>query len=228
MNNRLKGTIIAFLSIAAVLGLSAGLEEYARSYVREKVKKDMLVRSQEINAVYEVPSGDFLAVSGENEEDAVPDLDFLSGWAGIAKYVTGTGSEEYETLHLAGVISIPALDTEEPIWLENTYVAMRYGVILMEDSSGLEEEGNSIIVGHRNIMTKTVFYNLTDIEDDDEVFITTPDGVRHEYRVNGRFYCSPYDLQSYVGSTGSKQITLVTCAREYGNTWRFIVTLVPV
>ena len=109
-------------------------------------------------------------------------------------------------------------------------MAIRYGVIRMRYSAGLEEEGNCVIVGHRNTVTSTIFYNLTDIRVNDKAVIRTPGGRSHEYRVSGTYYCSPYELQDYVGTSdiNEKQITLVTCAREYGNCWRFIVVLVPV
>ncbi len=226
-NNWLIVILIAFLVAAAVFGLLAGTEEYAKALVREKIKNDSLGSMTGTENVIEVPADGYLAVPGE--DDSMPDLDIISGWIGIAKYINKDGTDEYESLHLAGVIEIPALDIEEPVWKENTNVALRYGVILMEDSAALEDNGNSVIVGHRNIMTKTIFYNLTDIKQDDEAYISTVDGRRQKYRVNGTYYCSPYDLQDYVaGASGdSKTVTLVTCAREYGNTWRFIVTLVP-
>ena len=224
MRKYLKVLVFFMLACAFFLGVLAWRKEYAKSEIRESMKKTVL---ESIDAgTYEVPAGDYLSVSGEDME---PDLDLLASWIKIAQYHEGTGSEEYAALHLAGVIEIPSLAIEEPVWKENTDVAMRYGVIVMEDFAGIEEDGNCVILGHRSLVTSTTFWNLTDISEDDEVLITTPDGVRHEYRVSGTYYCSPYDLQSYLDGPDNcaKQITLVTCAKERGTSWRFIAVLLP-
>ena len=230
MRKYLKGILFALLVIIGLTGLMAGLEEYAKSGIRVSVKDEALDLldgdhdGEEIT--YEVPSGRFLAVYGDGDDtEWTP----IGDWVQIADYKAGNIDETVD-LHLEGIIKIPSLGIEEPIWKENSSVAMRYGVIRMRYSAGLEEEGNCVIVGHRNTVTSTIFYNLTDIRANDRAVIRTSDGRSHEYRVSGTYYCSPYELQEYVGTSdvNAKQITLVTCAREYGNCWRFIVVLVPV
>ena len=220
-----KTILIIILAVVSVAGLWTGLEEYAKSYVREAVKEDILEKTDSGVITYEVPAGDYLAVEGEEStvESSAPDSVIeISGY--------GSGEDHTrETLHLEGVIEIPSLGIEEPVWKENSYVAMRYGVILLKNTAKLEQPGNAVIVGHRNTVTHTVFDKLTKINKDDAAVITLPDGSEHKYRVNGTYYCSPYDLQDYVGTSSEYpvMITLVTCAREKGNSWRFIVTLIP-
>ena len=230
MRKYLKGILAFCLIIMGLAGLMAGLEEYAKSDIRVSVKDKALdlfdssdAGSDEIT--YEVPAGSFLAVNGDGEDT---EWNLIGDWVQIAELKSGNNNE-MATLHLEGVIEIPSLNIEEPIWKENTSVAMRYGVIRMSYTAGLEDQGNSVIVGHRNTVSSTIFYNLTDIKKNDRVTIKMPGGIRHEYRVSGTYYCSPYELQDYVGTSdvNAKQITLVTCAREYGNCWRFIVVLVP-
>ena len=229
MRKYLKGILLSLLVILGMAGLMAGLEEYAKSGIRVSVKDEALhlfegnQNGEEIT--YEVPSGRFLAVYGDGDDT---EWNLIGDWIQIADYQSGN-NDETSTLHLEGIIEIPCLGIEEPIWKENSSVAMRYGVIRMRYTAGLEEAGNCVIVGHRNTITSTIFYNLTDIMVNDRAVIRTPDGRSHEYRVSGTYYCSPYELQDYVGTSdvNAKQITLVTCAREYGNCWRFIVVLVP-
>jgi len=220
-----KGVLITALLITTIAGLLAGLKEYAKSFVRESVKEEILEKKDTGEVVFEVPSGDYLSIEGEEGE---PGTDIIDSWIGLTGYCTGN-DRATETLHLAGIIEIPSLGIEEPIWEENSSLAMRYGVILMKNTARLQTEGNSVIVGHRNTVTHTIFDKLTGIKRDDAVTITTPDGFMHNYRVNGTYYCSPYDLQNYVGSSSDYpvMITLVTCAREKGNSWRFVVTLIP-
>lgn len=215
-----------FLSVAGVISLFLIFKEYAKSNIREDVKESIIKSFEEGETDFDVPSDDRLAIAGEDGDDSDQEL-FLS-WIKIAEYKQSRGGE-YDSLHLAGIIEIPDLDIEEPVWEENTSLAMRYGVILMDFSAGLDEPGNSIIVGHRNTVTHTVFDSLVDIDENSRVIIISSDGTRNEYRVDSTDYCSPYELQDYVSgiSGSSKTITLVTCAREYGNCWRFVVTLLP-
>lgn len=231
MRKYLKGILAACLVILGLAGLMAGLEEYAKSSIRVSVKDEALhLFDERTNGndeiTYEVPSGGFLAVYGDGDDT---EWNLIGDWVQIASYQNGA-DREMATLHMEGIIEIPCLDIEEPVWKENSSVAMRYGVIRMRYTAGLQEPGNSVIVGHRNTVSSTIFYNLTDIRVNDRAIIKTPDGKRHEYRVSNTYYCSPYELQDYVGSSdvNAKQITLVTCARERGNCWRFIVVLVPV
>ncbi len=220
-----KIILITAIAVFCITGFLTGFKEYAKSFLRESVKEEILEKKDEGNLVFEVPAGEYLSVEGEEGE---PENDVLDSWIGITGYVSGN-DRTCESLHLAGIIEIGSLGIEEPIWEENTSLAMRYGVILMKNTAHLEEPGNAVIVGHRNTVTHTIFDKLTAIKKDDEVTITTPDGIMHNYRVNGTYYCSPYDLQNYVGTSEDYpvMITLVTCAREKGNSWRFIVTLIP-
>ena len=221
----LRPFLAGVLVIFSVAGLLLFLEEYAKSYLRSTVKDEVLKRNTTDDVVYEVPAGDYLSVNGEENTE---EESFVEGWLEIAGYCTGNDDAAAD-LHLVGIISIPGLDIEEPIWKENTDLAMRYGVILMKESAGIGEQGNSLIVGHRNTITHTVFDKLPKISKGDPVTITTPDGLEHKYRVNGTYYCSPYDLQDYVGTSADHpvMVTLITCTREKGNCWRFIVTLIP-
>lgn len=225
MNRFTKVALMVVLTTTAIYGVLAFIEEYAKSYIRENVKEEVVCECQRGCSVCTVPAGECLAVNGEETQ---PDFGVLEGWMKIAAYLTGR-DEETEELHLAGVIEIPSARIEEPVWLENTDIAMRYGVIVMSGFAGIEEDGNCVIVGHRNTVTHTIFDKLTEVKDDDMVMITTPDGIRHKYRVNGTYYCSPYELDNYIGTSPDhpKTVTLVTCARERGNSWRFIVTMVP-
>lgn len=221
----LKAFLGAVMIILSVIGLLLFLEEYAKSYLRNTVKDEVLNRREDDDVEYDVPKGNYLAVNGEENTSDENAAEALIQIAGYSKGDTNATDK----LHLVGIISIPSLDIEEPIWEENTDLAMRYGVILMDYSPRPGDKGNSIIVGHRNNITHTIFDKLTKIKNGAAVTITTPEGFEQNYRVNGRYYCSPYDLQDYVGTSEDYpvMVTLITCAREKGNSWRFIVTLIP-
>ena len=129
----LRPLLAGVLVILSVAGLLLFLEEYAKSYLRSTVKDEVLQRNTTDDVVYEVPAGDYLSVNGEENTE---EESFLEGWLEIAGYCTGNDDATAD-LHLIGIISIPGLDIEEPIWKENTDLAMRYGVILMKESAGI-------------------------------------------------------------------------------------------
>ena len=232
MRKSIKVILFFVLVFLLFTGALMWLKEYAKADIRESVKSDVLKdfevsdKESSFSAAYEVPSDDYLTVPGE---DGSPDLNVFGNWIKIARHLAGPDDDDTKVLHLAAVIEIPSLGIEEPVWVEDSLLAMRYGVILMSGFASLDEEGNSVIVGHRSLTTSKHFWNLTDIDAEDAVIITTPDGTEHKYRVSGTYYCSPFDLQDYLETPDgcSKQVTLVTCAKERGNSWRFIVTLVP-
>ena len=221
----LKAALGAVLIVLSVIGMLLFLEEYAKSYLRDQVKDEVLNRKEDDDIEYDVPSGNYLSIKGEENTE---DDSAAEALIQIAGYAAGDDNAT-DKLHLIGIISIPSLDIEEPIWKENSSLAMRYGVILMDYSPRPGDKGNSLIVGHRNNITHTIFDKLTKIKNGAAVTITTPEGFEQNYRVNGTYYCSPYDLQDYVGTSEEYpvMVTLITCAREKGNCWRFIVTLIP-
>ncbi len=225
MKKSLKGLVILLIVILFAFSFLAMSKEYAKSYVRQSVKEEIIKESDSEDMTYEVPAGNFLAITGEEDggDDGV-----LDSWIRIAGYVSGNTGKT-EKLHMIGRLKIPSLGIDEPVWKENSALAMRYGVILMDDKAGLGSEGNAVIVGHRNTVTHTVFDKLPKIKKGETAIVITPDGEEQRYRVNGTYYCSPYELQNYVGSSSEYpvMITLVTCAREKGNSWRFIATLIP-
>lgn len=225
MKKYLKAFLLTLVVVAGTAGILAFLKEYAKSSIRNAVRDDALAKIDSGEDSCEVPSGSYLSVPGD---DDFTGPDYISGWVSLVTYEPDN-TVEVESLHSAGVIEIPSLNIREAIWKENTPVAMRYGVIVMKEFAGVNEAGNCVIVGHRNTITHTVFDKLTKIRMNDAALITTPDGIKHKYRVNGTYYCSPYDLENYVGTSPDHpvMITLITCAREKGNDWRFIVTLVP-
>ena len=116
-----KGIWISVLFIVSLTGLLAGLKEYAKSFVRETVKEEILDKTDTRDLVFEVPAGDYLSIEGEEGE---PETDVLDSWLGITGYIAGN-DKACESLHLAGIIEIPSLGIEEPIWEENTSLAMR-------------------------------------------------------------------------------------------------------
>lgn len=78
-----------------------------------------------------------------------------------------------------------------------------------------EEEANVYIAGHRlgypASKSFLSFYDLTSLEDGNEVFITDADGNRYTYRVFKEFTVSPEDLSVTKPVDGKNILTLQTC-----------------
>lgn len=78
-----------------------------------------------------------------------------------------------------------------------------------------QEGANTYIAGHRlgypNSESFLAFYDLPDLENGDEVFVTDADGVRYTYRVFKEFVVGPGDLSVTEPIPGKNVLTLQTC-----------------
>ena len=161
-----------------------------------------------------VPATDILAITGEevNEEENL--------------------NEEYEhgeqILHLAAILEIPSIEVEEPVWVECSRTAMRYGVVLWKTSVMPGDIGNCIIIGHRNRHISTIFCNLSKIKCGAQALLKLKNGRTLIYEVKSTDNCSPEATTDYLNDTEDSRLTLITCATEYGSGWRFVVVCYPI
>ena len=113
-----------------------------------------------------------------------------------------------------GVISIPSLEIEMPIYLGASYRHMADGAAHMTQTS-LPIGGsdtNCVIAGHRGWRGASYFLYLTDLKEGDEVFITNLwETLR--YRVVEIQIINPKDISAILIQEGRELLTLLTCYR---------------
>jgi len=122
-----------------------------------------------------------------------------------------------------GVLEIPDLNLEVPIYAGTTELVLNRGVGLVDGTARLNKGGNTALSSHRD----GYFRVLKDIEKGDAVIVDSPRG-KMTYRVSETFVLDKMD-DSVLDPTPEPTVTLVTCYPFYfvGNApKRFIVRAV--
>jgi LPXTG-site transpeptidase (sortase) family protein len=110
---------------------------------------------------------------------------------------------------LIGRIKVPRLGVSALILEGVGGRTLRRGVGHIPDTALPDQDGNVGIAGHRD----SFFRGLKDIQEDDLIEVTTPEGV-HRYRVEWTKIVRPKDVDVLDGS-GGPELTLVTCYPFY-------------
>ena len=124
-----------------------------------------------------------------------------------------------------GVISIPKLNIEMPIYLGAGYQHMADGAAHLSQTSlpigG--ENTNCVIAGHRGWQGATYFLYLTELKVGDEVFVTNL-WETLSYRVVKIQIIDPKDINAILIQEGGELLTLLTCYRvSSGEKLRYLV-----
>lgn len=111
-----------------------------------------------------------------------------------------------------GVISIPKLDLEMPIFLGATDANMAFGAAVLSQTSlpigG--ENTNSVIAGHRGYNGASYFRYIPDLQIGDEVIITNL-WETLTYRVTENKIIAPNEVNEILIQEGKDVLTLLTC-----------------
>ena len=111
-----------------------------------------------------------------------------------------------------GVISIPALELEMPLYLGATYQHMADGAAHLSQTS-IPIGGNNtnaVIAGHRGWRGASYFRYITELQPGDEVIITNLWGTL-TYRVAETQIIWPYEVDQILIQENRDLITLLTC-----------------
>ena len=120
-----------------------------------------------------------------------------------------------------GVLTIPAMDYEEPVFLGATYNHLDRGAAQLSISSmpigGLNT--NCVLAAHRGWEGAIHFKNVEQLQIGDTVYLTNPWEVL-EYEVTGFKIIEPYQPEELLIQDGRDMLTLVTC-HPYGSGGRY-------
>lgn len=111
-----------------------------------------------------------------------------------------------------GVISVPAIELNMPIYLGASRANMAIGAALMTETSlpiGTPNS-NAVICGHRGWNGASYFLHIDKIQIGDTVTITNL-WEELEYTVVSTKIISPYDLDAVKIQDGKEMITLLSC-----------------
>lgn len=123
-----------------------------------------------------------------------------------------------------GVLTIPAMGEELPVYLGATQENLSRGVAVLGQTSmpvgGLNT--NCVIAGHRGWMGNAFFREIESLEKGDAVYLTTYWGEK-TYRVVDIAIILPDDTQAIKTQAGRELLTLITCHPYTVGTHRYVV-----
>ena len=198
-------TVILVIVIIAVLGLLGFLAyNYYQNYVISRDTSAFVDDFQGEVADGEANDTNTTNSTDENPLNQLQDSNTSSG---------STTQKTYKGFGVLGTMEIPATNFKYPV-LEKvtkksieTAVAFLYGV-------GLNEPGNSVIIGH-NYRNNLFFSNNKKLNIGDKIYITDNDGQRLTYTIYNKFETTPEDTSFYQRDTGGvPEVTLSTCTDD--------------
>lgn len=120
----------------------------------------------------------------------------------------------YKGFTVVGTIQIPAINIKYPILEKNTKKSLETSVVLMYTSNGLNEIGNSVIIGH-NYRNGTMFSDVKKLENGDIIYITDMLGRKVKYTIYDMYRTSGSDGKYITRNTnGKREISLSTCTDD--------------
>lgn len=126
--------------------------------------------------------------------------------------------------NIIGIIKIPAMDVELPLYLGANSENMKKGaVILGETSMPIGGENTNVVVAaHRGYQGTPMFRDIEVLAPGDRIEITTPFDVL-TYQVTETKVVLPDEINEILIEEGKDKITLLTCHPYTKNTYRYLV-----
>lgn len=149
---------------------------------------------------------------GNNSTTVTPNKNTSSG--GGSSYKVGTYYKGYKVI---GLISIPRLNIQYPIFADDTTTTLKVGtaaIYPVNAETALNTPGNVVIAGH-NYRNSRMFSKLYTLENGDSIYITNIYGQRLEYKVYNNYTTGSMDFDYATRDTnGDTEISLTTCTTD--------------
>lgn len=144
-----------------------------------------------------------------NVEDIVrPNLDNENTSTTNAKKNIQLKMEDY---NVVGLLEIPKIKIKYPILETASKRALEISIAMLETDNGVNEVGNTTILGH-NYRNNMFFSKNRNLKNGDKVKITDMEGTTIEYVIYDMKYVSPSETSFMRRDTdGKREITLSTC-----------------
>ena len=193
-------TVILVITIVAILGLLGFLGyDYYQKYI---ISKD----SSEFVDNFEGEVEDQNPTDSTEETDGNP-FDNIQNANSSKSKIT------YKGFGVLGTMEIPKINFKYPVLEKVTKKSIENSVAFLY-GAGLNEPGNSVIIGH-NYRNGVFFSNNKKLSIEDKIYITDLTGRKLTYTIYNKFETTPEDTSFYQRDTNGKaEITLSTCTDD--------------
>lgn len=118
---------------------------------------------------------------------------------------------QFQGYNVVGKMEIPAIDLEYHILEKATPSSIEAALAVQYTANGLNEVGNTLIVGH-NYRNGSFFGSNDKLQLGDKVYITDTTGRRIKYNIYNIYETSPEDGDFIMRDTnGKREVSLSTC-----------------
>lgn len=210
-------TVILIIVIIAIIGLLGFLAyDYYQNYMITKDTSEFVDAFQG-DVVSEEEDSDGTTNSSNDGTVDVGDiqdnpLDKLND-ASASKSSSASKKQTYKGFGVLGTIEIPAINLKYPVLEKVTKKSIETAVAFLY-GTGLNEPGNSVIIGH-NYRNGLFFSNNKKLNIGDKIYITDNSGRKLTYTIYNKFETTPEDTSFYQRDTAGKaEVTLSTCTDD--------------
>ena len=131
---------------------------------------------------------------------------------------SGSNKVMMEGYEVIGTIRIPSIELSEPILADVTKKSLETAVALLYTTNGLNQPGNSVIIGH-NYRNNLFFSKNDQIEEGDTIYIKDKTGVELKYSVTQTFETASSNANFYKATDLDKtSVVLSTCTDDASTT----------
>ena len=190
-------TVILVIVIVAIVGLLGFLGyDYYKKYMVTKDTEGFVDNFQ--GEVSDQEGGDDVASTDGNPFEQEKDKN------------SSTTKKTYKGFGVLGTMEIPTIKLKYPVLEKVTKKSIETAIAFLY-GSGLNEAGNSVIIGH-NYRNGAFFSNNKKLEIGDKIYVTDNSKNKLTYTIYQKFETTPEDASFYSRDTAGKpEITLSTC-----------------
>ena len=209
-------TVILIVAIVAIIGIIAiiGYRMYNAYYIdtgatQAATQFEQTIQQQQ-NNIGTIGNQNVVQQNTIKEDITGIDNTTINNSGGNNSSVQTT----YKGYVVVGTIQIPDIKLNYPILEKLSAASLKTSVVLMYTSQGLNNPGNSVIIGH-NYRNGTMFSNVDKLTKGDIIYITDIAGRKVKYVIYN-IYRAPGTESEYItrNTNGKREISISTCTDD--------------
>lgn len=192
--------ILIIVGLATLILLGYLAYYYISNYLNDKEAAEAVDEFENIIAV---------AIEDEDLTNTEPEENPQGGTTQTRR----SSGVRYKGYDIIGTITIPKTKTKYPIIYDTSPAAMDTAIVMLY-GPGLNQIGNSVIVGH-NYRNGGFFGSNKKLVNGDKIYITDYTGRTIEYTVYNKYETTDMDFSYATRPTdGAREISLSTCTNN--------------
>ena len=211
-------TIILIVAVIAIIGIVGfiGYRIYGAYYVdtgatQAAIQFEQTLQNNNMN------NGQYINNTiGSNKKENITGVDdsAIGNNNDNSNNNSSQSTTTYKGFAVVGTIQIPDIKLKYPILEKLSTKSLKTSVVLMYTAQGLNNIGNSVIIGH-NYRNGTMFSDVDKLTNGDYIYITDITGRKVKYEIYKMYRGSGSESDYITRNTeGKREISLSTCTDD--------------